>query len=75
MDINYQYAVNVRNKCDIIQETSEKHTRNDKDKNLIIIHIEAAYRPSQEPNVEFPKKNEITGKNKRNPTNASVQKH
>ena len=40
--ISYKYMVNVRNKFDTLQETSERYTLNDEYENFITTRIEAA---------------------------------
>ena len=81
-----QYSITVRNKFDILQETSERHTPNDKYENFTSVHLEAAAKciPTKEANAQSPCETEAVREkrnnkkkaslyNKTNPTNINMQ--
>ena len=41
MNIRDKYALALRNKCDALQEKTEKHTPNDEYENFVNAHLEA----------------------------------
>ena len=87
-DMKNHYLVTVRNKFDTLQETSERHTPNDEYENFATTHIEAAAewiqtKPSAKCRVlwetiaireKWDNTKKLSLLNKRNPTNANVQK-
>ena len=86
-DIRNQYMVTVRNKSDTLEETSERHTPNDKYENFLSAQIEVAAKcilttPRTKCRlyweaIAIREKQDDMRKasllNKRNPTNANVQ--
>ena len=51
--IRNQYTVSIRKKFDTFQPRSERHTPSDKYEHFVTVHIETAYKPNQESNVDF----------------------